>query len=192
MASISRPVARSVILQRRNDGAERGLRGHAGHGIHRRVDRIDASFDRGQHRSARDAGGIVRVQMQRQIGSVFEGLDQRCGSRRLQQAGHILDADDVCAGRLKLLGQIHIVGERIFGPVRIVDVAGVAQVPSHSLPASRTASMETRMFSTQLRQSNTRKRSMPPLCRLERRTGAPHCRDSWCSPRRWSHAAASE
>jgi hypothetical protein len=46
------------------------------------------------------------------------------------------------------------------------------------------------MFSTQLRQSNTRKRSIPPWLPADE-TGAPHCRDSWCNQRRWSRAAAS-
>ena len=47
----------------------------------------------------------------------------------LQQPGHVLDAEDVRAGRLQLPRQADIVGEVVLGPVRVEDVAGVADRP---------------------------------------------------------------
>ena len=69
--------------------------------------------------------------------------------------------------RLQLLGQLDVIVERIFGAVGIENVAGVADRAFGQLAGSRaTASMATRMFSTQLRQSKMRKRSMPGARRL--------------------------
>ncbi len=53
-----------------------------------------------------------------------------------------------------------------------------------------TASIETRMFSTQLRRVEHAEDIDAPSPPAPRRF-ARHCRDSWCSRRRWSRAAAS-
>jgi hypothetical protein len=55
-------------LQRRDDRAEVGLRGQAAHRVHRAVDRVDAGFDRRQHRGGGDAAGVVGVEVDRQAG----------------------------------------------------------------------------------------------------------------------------
>ena len=58
--------------------------------------------------------------------SLLERLDQDAGGRGLEQPGHVLDAQDVAAGGLQLLGEADIVAERILGAVGVEDVAGVA------------------------------------------------------------------
>ena len=69
----------------------------------------------------------------------------------------------MCApARSSSRASLDVVGEVVFRPRRVEDVAGVADRRLAELSRSRsTASIATRMFSTQFRQSKTRKRSMP-------------------------------
>ena len=94
----SRPVSRSVSLERLDERAEAGLRGQAGHGIDRRIDGVDARLDRGQHRGGRNARRVVGVEVDRQPDLLAERRHQLPRRRRLEQPGHVLDADDVGAG----------------------------------------------------------------------------------------------
>ena len=114
------------MAQGLDDRAQAGLRGQARHGVHGGVDRIHAGLDRGQDAGAGDARGVVGVEVDRQADLVLERLDQGAGGRGLEQARHVLDAQDVAAGGLQLLGEADIVAERVLGAVGVEDVAGVA------------------------------------------------------------------
>ena len=52
-----------------------------------------------------DAGGVVGVEVDRQADLLLERLDQDARGGGLEQPGHVLDAEDVAARGLELLGQ---------------------------------------------------------------------------------------
>ncbi len=90
------------------------------------------------------------------------------------------------------LASADIIFEVVFGPGRIEDVAGVADRRlRRACPPRPPRPSTTRMFSTQFRQSKTRNRSTPPFAAWRDEDTSRHCRDSWCSRRRWRRAAAS-
>ena len=66
------------------------------------------------------------MEMQRKIRLLAQGREQRCGSSRLQQPGHVLDCDHVRSGRFQLAQQLHIIGQIIFRTRRIAEVTRVA------------------------------------------------------------------
>ncbi len=69
----------------------------------------------------------MRVEVDRDRDLVLQRRDQRLRRRRLDQPAHILDGEDVGARGLEFLGQPHIIAQRIFRPVRVVDVAGITE-----------------------------------------------------------------
>ena len=113
-------------FQRLDDGAQAGLRGVARERIHRRVDGVGACLHRGEHRRRRQAGRVVRVEMDRQVGRLAQRLEQDARRAGLQEACHVLDGDDVGAGGFQFPGQPGIVVQVVFSPVGVEDVAGVA------------------------------------------------------------------
>ncbi len=66
------------------------------------------------------------MEVDRQVRLLAERRDELPGGRRLEQTGHVLDADDVGAGLLQLVRQTDVIFEVVFGAVGIEDVAGVA------------------------------------------------------------------
>ena len=66
------------------------------------------------------------MQVQRQADLFAQGFDEHARGGGQQQAGHVLDGEDMAAGPLKLLGDADIIVQREFGAVRIENVAGVA------------------------------------------------------------------
>ena len=155
------------VTQGFDQRAEARLRGRAGHRVHRRVDRIHARFDRGQHRRARNPRGVVRMEMDRQPDLLSQRLDQNPRRGGLQEAGHVLEAEDVATRPFQVFGQVDIVAERIFGTVGIENISGVTDRAFGEFAGfADVASIATRMFSTQLRQSKMRKTSMPGARRL--------------------------
>ena len=70
------------LVERRDERAEAGLRGEAGERIHRRVDRVDAGLDRGEHRRGGKAGRVVRVEMERRADFLAERREERAAPRR--------------------------------------------------------------------------------------------------------------
>ena len=76
--------------------------------------------------AADDAGGVVGVEVDRQADLLAERRDQLPRRRRLEQPGHVLDAEDVGARRLELLGEADVVFQVVLRAARIEDVAGVA------------------------------------------------------------------
>ena len=59
--------------------------------------------------------------------SFFQGSDQLLGRVGLEEAGHVLDAQQMGAPASQLLGHVHVVFEGIFIPLGVENVAGVAQ-----------------------------------------------------------------
>ena len=98
----SMPVSRGAVAQRFDDRAEIRLRSEPAHRIHRAVDGIHAGVHRREHAGGGDAARVVRVEMHRQPDLFLQRLDQRVRGARLAQSRHVLDAEDVRAGRLQL------------------------------------------------------------------------------------------
>lgn len=103
------------------------------------------------------------MEVDRQTGRLTQRLEQNPGGGRFQQARHVLDGDDMSSGLFKLGGKVGIIFEIVFRTSRIQQIAGVADGRLANLFSSAIASIETRIFSTQFRQSKTRKRSTRPL-----------------------------
>ena len=76
--------------------------------------------------AAADARGVVRVEMDRQADLLSQRLDQDAPPRGFSRPAMSLIAEDMAAGPLELLGELDVIGERIFGAVGIENVAGVA------------------------------------------------------------------
>ncbi len=106
---------------------EVGLRGEAGKGIERAVDRVTTGVDGGQHGRSGNAAGVVGMEVQRQADFFLQRLDQRADGARFADAGHVFDADDVGAGLLQLSGEVDVVLEVEFRAALVEQVAGVAQ-----------------------------------------------------------------
>ena len=66
------------------------------------------------------------MQVDGQADLVLERGDQLLGRVGLQKTGHILDAQDMRAALFDLLGEVHIVVQRILVPLGIEDVACIA------------------------------------------------------------------
>ena len=115
--------ARIVLgaLERRTEGLSRrlgralGQRGQRG--IHDVAARLDGLED--GHRAG--TGGVVGVQVNRQLGVRLELLDEAVGVIRQQQVRHVLDADGVRAHLLDLLGELHEVLLRVHRADRVAD-----------------------------------------------------------------------
>ena len=123
--------------------------------------------------------------------SCAERRDQLPRRGRLEQARHVLDADDVGAGRLQLAREADIVFEAVLGAVGIEDVAGVADGALAELArlahrVHRDAHVLDPVEAVEDAEEVDAARRPPG----GRRSGR-HCRDSWCSRRRWSRGAAS-
>ena len=123
------------VAQGLDDRSEVGLRGHAGHGVHGRIDCIDAGFAGGEDRGGRNAAGVVGVEMDRQPGLLLQRLDQDACGLGLDQPAHVFEAQNVSAGGGELAGDADIIVERVFRPGRVEDVAGVADGGLENLSA---------------------------------------------------------
>ena len=67
------------------------------------------------------------VEVNGQAGLLAERRHQLPCGGGLEQPGHVLDADDMGAGRFEFPGQPDVVFEAVLRPVGIEDVAGVAE-----------------------------------------------------------------
>ena len=72
-------------------------------------------------------GGVVGVQVHRQVEPLAQRGDQGPRGRRAQQPGHVLDRQHVRAGVDDPLGQPQVVVERVELLARVGQVAGVAE-----------------------------------------------------------------
>ena len=83
-----------VILEGRHKRPHRGLRGHAGHRVDGRVDRVGARGGAREHGGDARARGVVRVNVNRKGRELTpKRRDEHGGRLRLQQPGHVLDAE---------------------------------------------------------------------------------------------------
>src|SRR5690606_30228409 len=114
---------------RGDDRLERRLAGGAGQRRGGPVDGVDARFDGGDVGAELAARRVVGVQVDGQVEALAEGGDQRPGGGRAQQAGHVLDAQDVDARLDELLREPQVVVEGVETLVRGRQVAGVAEGP---------------------------------------------------------------
>ncbi len=68
----------------------------------------------------------MRVEVNRQADLVLESLDQGIGRAGTAQSGHVLDPENVGAGRLQLARELQVVVEGVLLFVRIAQVSRVA------------------------------------------------------------------
>jgi len=87
---------------------------------------IEADFRRIENGCRLNTTGVVRVEVDRQADLVAESLHQHAGCVRLAQTGHVFDGQHVGSHLLELFGAIHIVLEVVLRPLRVEDVACVA------------------------------------------------------------------
>ena len=118
--------AGGVVLEGGDDGVEVRLAGGAGHGGEGAIDDIDAGFGGFEDGGGGDAGGVVGVEVEGESDFVFEGFDELEGGVGFQEAGHVLDGEDVGAHFLELFGHPDVVSEGVFVALGVEDVAGVA------------------------------------------------------------------
>ncbi len=93
--------------ERLNHGLGAGLAGIAGERSQSAVDDIYASLDCLHVGHGAKAGGVVGMELNRNLDGLLQLLNEVFGNIRLQQTGHILDADGVNAHLLKLLCQLN-------------------------------------------------------------------------------------
>mmetsp|Transcript_24981 Transcript_24981/g.60104 ORF Transcript_24981/g.60104 Transcript_24981/m.60104 type:complete len:319 (+) Transcript_24981:848-1804(+) len=113
----------------RERGVERahtGLRGHPGHGVDGGVDGVCAGPDGLEHGGHAVPGRVVGVDMDREVGELLaDPADEHGRGLGLEQAGHILDREDVRPGVHELLGEAEVVVHCVLGGVGVRDVPGV-------------------------------------------------------------------
>ncbi|MPM38259.1 hypothetical protein SDC9_84888 [bioreactor metagenome] len=115
-----------IAVECRRHRVQRGLRGQTRHGADGPVDDVDSGFGRHEQRCHLIAGCVVSVQVDGQPHLLLKGGDELLCGIRLEKPRHVLDANGMCAAALKFTGQLHIVIEGVFIPLRVRDVAGVA------------------------------------------------------------------
>ena len=115
--------ARVVLgaLERRAQGLGRRLAGALGHRAQGGIHDVAARLNRLENGHRAGTGGVVRVQVDRQLGGRLELLDEAVGLIRQQQVGHILDADRIRAHLLDLLGQLEEVFLGVHRADRVAD-----------------------------------------------------------------------
>jgi hypothetical protein len=89
--------AGGVVLEGGDDGVEVGLAGGAGHGGEGAIDDIDAGVGGFEDGGGGDAGGVVGVEVDREADFVARALTSLEGGVGLEEAGHVLDGEDVGA-----------------------------------------------------------------------------------------------
>ena len=101
---LARMAAESVV-----QAAAAGLGGTVAHSAHSSIYDINAGINCTCVGVDSVAAALVGVQMDRYVDIGFEAAYQAVSCFRLQQAGHILDGDDVGTGFFQLLSHIDVV-----------------------------------------------------------------------------------
>ena len=109
--------------ERRQRWLARGAR----HRRRRDVHGVGPRLDRGQQRRELTAGGVVGVDVDRQVEPLAQRTHQPPGGVRSQQAGHVLDRQDVGARVHDLLGQAEVVVQGVETLGGVEQVRGVAE-----------------------------------------------------------------
>ena len=118
-------VARRMA-QHLHHGVEVGLRGEAGEGAQGHVHHVHARLHGLEVGGGLQRRRVVGVQVNGQLHRIAQSLNQLGGGVGLEQAGHVLDAEDVRPGIFELLGQLQIVVERVLAALGVQNVAGIA------------------------------------------------------------------
>ena len=108
-------------------GAHARLARTAGKGGISDVDDVDTGVDSAVIRADGIARTVMGMEMDRQVDGIFQGRYQAVCRFRFQEAGHILDGDDVGAGVLQFFRHVDVVFQIVFIPGRVEDIASVAQ-----------------------------------------------------------------
>ena len=116
-----------VVGERLDEGRHGRLARAVGEGARGDIDDVDAGLCCLGVGVERAAATLVAVQVNRQVDSILEGRDQGVGRFWLQEAGHILDGDDVGTGLFHLLGEIRVVLQRVLLAAIVKDIARVAE-----------------------------------------------------------------
>ena len=121
-ARLARMSAQCIV-----EAAAARLGGTAAHGAHSGVDDIYACVDSACIGVDSITAAFMRMQVDRYADGGFQAAYEAVCSLRLQQAGHILDGDNVGAGFFQLLRHVYIVFEVVFIASWVKNIAGVAQ-----------------------------------------------------------------
>ena len=116
-----------VVGERLDEGRHGRLARAVGEGARGDIDDVDTGLCRLGVGVERAAATLVAVQVNRQVDGILEGRDQGVGRFWLQEAGHILDGDDVGTGLFHLLGEIRVVLQRVLLAAVVKDIARVAE-----------------------------------------------------------------
>eukprot|EP00968_Pinguiococcus_pyrenoidosus_P004452 scaffold300_cov258-Pinguiococcus_pyrenoidosus.AAC.31 len=110
-----------------HDRAQARLGRGAAHRVNGTVHGIGAGLQAREHRRDARPGGVVGVDVDRQVRMSFaNGTDQQRRRLRLEQARHVLDRQDVDPGRDQLVNKTKVVLERVRLAGRVGHVARVA------------------------------------------------------------------
>ena len=108
-----------------NQGGHRRLGGGAGQGCGGGVDSIGTGVGGGQVGGQLTTRGVVGVHVHGQVEFAAQGGDQLGRRGRAQQAGHVLDGQNVGAGFDDLLGQLQVVVQGVELLPRVGQITGV-------------------------------------------------------------------
>lgn len=121
----ARPKA--TLLERHRNCTHRRLTGETDHAVDSNINSVGAGRSSDGHRSRGDASGIVRVDVDRQVGVLLvDSADEGAGSLGLEQTGHVLDAENVDAFAAELADEVEEVLEGVLGLLLARNIAGVA------------------------------------------------------------------
>ena len=109
-----------------NEGTERRLRGHTGHGIHGGIDHIGTSLGGSELRGNTGTGSVMGMDVDHSVGVLLtESADEHLGSLGGKKTGHILDGKRVSAKINELLGKIEVVVKSVLALVGVGNITGV-------------------------------------------------------------------
>ena len=112
--------------ERFDEGVHVDLRGAAREWGEGRVGDLEPLFGGGEDR--RDLGpcGVVGVEMDRDRDLLLEGPHEGPGGGGFAEPGHVLDRQNLRPALFEFFGEFDVVLEVVFGAVRVLEVAGVA------------------------------------------------------------------
>ena len=159
---VERDPGRALAVVGGGDDARHGrLAGHPGQRRGGAVDGIDPCLDRREVRRQLTACSVVGVEVDGQVELLAQAGNQDACSRRAQQAGHVLDGEQLRPHVDELLGDAEVVVERVDALARIRQVTRVAEGGFGDAPLSSVASIAVRIGSALLSASKIRKMSTP-------------------------------
>ncbi len=123
---VGEPGVARVAAQRGDQRVQRGLAGEPGHRRQRAVHDVHAVIDRLEVGGDAVARGVVGVEVDGQLYRLAQPIEQHPRGAWPEQAGHVLDAEEVRAHVLDAARQVGVVVEVVLGALLVRDVARVA------------------------------------------------------------------